>query len=420
MTGDYFEMKKILMITQNFYPEIGSAANRMKNIYLELKERGYDVTVLTSEPSYPNRNLYKDLSYWDDKKVEEDIIRIQPKTRKYTRNLFRRLILYIEIAFRLILSICRDKEKYDYIFVSTPSIFIPIVGIFAKKRKKAKLILDVRDLWPDSFVGIGFFDSKIILKFAYKLERIIYHAADHIIINSKGFFAYIKEKGIPPQKISFMPNSLTEEELSMPMKKENSDVITVIYTGNIGLAQNIKKLVEVAEYLKEFKNIKFKIIGYGYKKNDISEAIEKNTLPNIQLITPKNRRDTLTEVMSADIAYVSLVEEAAFNKVLPGKIIDYMSMSKPLIASVDGYAKEVIEEAGCGMVAKDRTVAELGELIKVLVQDKKLRENLGSNGYQYAFRMLRWKKNIETLIQVLEEEDGATKSVHVCLESFHK
>jgi len=86
VTGDYFEMKKILMITQNFYPEIGSAANRMKNIYLELKERGYDVTVLTSEPSYPNRNLYKDSSYWDDKKVEEDIIRIQPKTRKYTRN----------------------------------------------------------------------------------------------------------------------------------------------------------------------------------------------------------------------------------------------------------------------------------------------------------------------------------------------
>lgn len=124
--------------------------------------------------------------------------------------------------------------------------------------------------------------------------------------------------------------------------------------------------------------------------------------------------------MSADIAYVSLVEEAAFNKVLPGKIIDYMSMSKPLIASVDGYAKEVIEEARCGMVAKDRTVTEIGELIKILVQDKKLRETLGSNGYKYAFRMLRWKKNIETLIQVLEEEDGATKSMHVCLESLHK
>ncbi|MBD3022372.1 glycosyltransferase WbuB, partial [Bacillus anthracis] len=78
-------MKKILMVTQNFYPEIGSASNRMKNIYLELNERGYDVKILTSDPSYPNRNLYKDSSYWYDENIEKDIVRIHPKTRKYTR-----------------------------------------------------------------------------------------------------------------------------------------------------------------------------------------------------------------------------------------------------------------------------------------------------------------------------------------------
>lgn len=144
------------MVTQNFYPEIGSASNRMKNIYLELNERGYDVKILTSDPSYPNRNLYKDSSYWYDENIEKDIVRIHPKTRKYTRNLFRRLILYIEVAFRLILAICKDKEKYDYIFVSTPSIFIPVAGMFAKRKMKAKLIVDVRDLWPESLIGIGF------------------------------------------------------------------------------------------------------------------------------------------------------------------------------------------------------------------------------------------------------------------------
>ena len=64
-------MKKILIVTQNFYPEIGSAANRMKSVYLELKERGYDVTVLTSDPSYPNRNLYKDPNYWYDEDIEK-------------------------------------------------------------------------------------------------------------------------------------------------------------------------------------------------------------------------------------------------------------------------------------------------------------------------------------------------------------
>ncbi|MGZ7148426.1 glycosyltransferase family 4 protein [Bacillus sp. BC08] len=413
-------MKKILMVTQNFYPEIGSASNRMKNIYLELNERGYDVKILTSDPSYPNRNLYKDSSYWYDENIEKDIVRIHPKTRKYTRNLFRRLMLYIEVAVRLILAICKDKEKYDYIFVSTPSIFIPVAGMFAKRKMKAKLIVDVRDLWPESLIGIGFFNKKWILKFAYKLEYKIYHAADNIIINSKGFYSYISSTGIAPNRISFMPNSLTEKELSIVPKRNDSDKVTVIYTGNIGLAQDIEKLILIAEYLKEYKNISFKIIGYGYQKRELGESIEAKQLPNMQLIEPKNREDTLAEIVNADIAYVSLVEKDVFKKVLPGKVMDYMSMRKPIVADVAGYAKEVVEEAQCGFVTEDRTVAELSDYIIKLAQDKQLRNRLGENGYQYAFRTLRWKTNIETLLKILEERDVTEESVHVCMESLHK
>ncbi|HDZ1827324.1 glycosyltransferase family 4 protein [Bacillus anthracis] len=413
-------MKKFLMVTQNFYPEIGSASNRMKNIYLELNERGYDVKILTSDPSYPNRNLYKDSSYWYDENIEKDIVRIHPKTRKYTRNLFRRLILYIEVAFRLILAICKDKEKYDYIFVSTPSIFIPVAGMFAKRKMKAKLIVDVRDLWPESLIGIGFFNKNWILKFAYKLEYKIYHAADNIIINSKGFYSYISSTGIAPNRISFMPNSLTEKELSTVPKKNISDQLTVIYTGNIGLAQDIEKLILIAEHLKEYKNISFKIIGYGYQKKELGESIEAKQLPNMQLIEPKNREDTLAEIVDADIAYVSLVEKDVFKKVLPRKVMDYMSMRKPIVADVAGYAKEVIEDAQCGFVTEDRTVAELSDYIIKLAQDKQLRNRLGENGYQYAFRTLRWKTNIETLLKILEERDVTEESVHVCMESLHK
>lgn len=408
------------MVTQNFYPEIGSASNRMKNIYLELNERGYDVKILTSDPSYPNRNLYKDSSYWYDENIEKDIVRIHPKTRKYTRNLFRRLMLYIEVAFRLILAICKDKEKYDYIFVSTPSIFIPVAGMFAKRKMKAKLIVDVRDLWPESLIGIGFFNKNWILKFAYKLEYKIYHAADNIIINSKGFYSYISSTGIAPNRISFMPNSLTEKELSTVPKKNISDQLTVIYTGNIGLAQDIEKLILIAEHLKEYKNISFKIIGYGYQKKELGESIEAKELPNMQLIEPKNREDTLAEIVDADIAYVSLVEKDVFKKVLPGKVMDYMSMRKPIVADVAGYAKEVIEDAQCGFVTEDRTVAELSDYIIKLAQDKQLRNRLGENGYQYAFRTLRWKTNIETLLKILEERDVTEESVHVCMESLHK
>lgn len=266
----------------------------------------------------------------------------------------------------------------------------------------------------------SFFNKNWILKFAYKLEYKIYHAADNIIINSKGFYSYISSTGIAPNRISFMPNSLTEKELSTVPKKNISDQLTVIYTGNIGLAQDIEKLILIAEHLKEYKNISFKIIGYGYQKKELGESIEAKQLPNMQLIEPKNREDTLAEIVDADIAYVSLVEKDVFKKVLPRKVMDYMSMRKPIVADVAGYAKEVIEDAQCGFVTEDRTVAELSDYIIKLAQDKQLRNRLGENGYQYAFRTLRWKTNIETLLKILEERDVTEESVHVCMESLHK
>ncbi|WP_368042539.1 glycosyltransferase family 4 protein [Ectobacillus sp. JY-23] len=397
-------MKRVLMITQNFYPEIGSAANRMKNIYMELKEAGYEVTVLTPSPSYPNQNLYKDEAYWTDEHIEADVVRIHPKTRKYTHNIFKRLMLYLEVAARLILCTLRLKKEYDYIFVSTPAIFIPLAGIFAKRKMKAKLILDVRDLWPDSLIGVGVFQQRWVLKSAYWLERFIYRHADHIIINSQGFRTYIEAKGIPPQRISFMPNSLTDSELHMLPMDTQTEKVTVIYTGNIGLAQDIMKLIEVAERMQVYEDIEFVIVGYGYKKNVVKELIQQKNLTNIRFLKPKNRQQTLEEVAKAHIAYVSLSDKEVFETVLPGKVIDYMCVGKPMVADVSGYAHQVIKKAQCGIVAVTRTSEEIERSILRLAQDPGLRKQLGKNGHAYAYQELRWKTNIEALLSIMEEK----------------
>lgn len=412
-------MKRVLIIAQNFYPEIGSAANRIKNIYLELKSKGYEVTVLTSEPRYPNKNLYKEASFWDEEGLEEDVIRIEPRTRKYTRNILNRLLLYLEVTFMLILTIFRTDKTYDYVFVSTPPIFMGIAGLFAKKRMKAKLVLDVRDLWPESLLGVGVFTNKYVLRFAYGLERVLYQSADHIIINSEGFASYIASKGVAEQKISFMPNSLTEEELHAPLCVSENQHITVIYTGNIGLAQDIVKLLDVAKQLQSYSHIKFKIIGYGFRRHEVERFIEEHKLTNVELVNAKTRRETLKEVAAADIAYVSLVEQEVFQTVLPGKIIDYMCMRKPIVGDVDGYAKDVIEKAGCGMVSKARTIEELCQHILVLADDEQLRKQLGDNGHLYAYQHLRWKNNIEALVNIVEEKD-VKESMYVCVEPLHK
>ncbi|WP_409304845.1 glycosyltransferase family 4 protein [Peribacillus sp. SCS-155] len=399
-------MKSVLMVVQNFYPEIGSAGNRLKNVYLNLKRSGYEVTVLTMTPSYPSRGIYEDQHFWDETEIDsQDILRIQPgKIKRYTHNLWYRLFHYLEAMLLFIITILRMERKFDYVFVSTPPIFPSVAGMIAKRRMKAQLITDVRDLWPESLVGVGAFTNRGILKASFTLEKMLYRSSDQIIVNSPRFRNYILAKGINPDRIRFIPNSLTEEELDIKnsLPPASAKRVKVIYTGNIGLAQDILKLIEVADCLSDHRHIEFMIIGYGIRINEVENMITEKGLTNIKLIDAKNRRVTLMEISSSHIAYVSLAEKDAFNKVLPGKIIDYMCVGRPIVGDVSGFAAEIITEAGCGLVAETRDVKQISQHILKLAGDRQLRNSLGDNGYRYAKEQFKWSKNIKGLLNILE------------------
>ncbi|PGS49868.1 glycosyltransferase family 4 protein [Bacillus sp. AFS041924] len=398
--------KRVLLITQHFYPEIGSAANRLKNIYMELNEKGYDVKVLTLEPRYPSKELYENERFWDTELNEEDVIRIEPLVKKHSNSIFKRLFLYLEVMFRFILEIFRYKKEVDYIFVTSPPIFVGFAGLVAKWKLKAPLILDIRDLWPESIIGAGVFSNPLILSMAFKLEDLLYRKATKIFVNSKSFINYMNGKNVPTEKIYFMPNSLTEDELSIDVNNPNiNDKKTVIYTGNLGLAQDIQKLIKVAENLKNESNIQFTIVGYGYHLNELEKLIKEKKLNNINLQTARSRNDTLSLVAKADIAYVSLVDKDVFKTVLPGKIIDYMCVKKPIIGDVAGYASDIIHQSNCGIVSTENSVESLANNILKLASDEELCTRLGENGYQYAYEHLRWKTNIRVLEKALEDID---------------
>ncbi|MFB7141971.1 glycosyltransferase family 4 protein [Gottfriedia sp. NPDC056225] len=398
--------KKILLISQHFYPEIGSAANRLKNIYLELKEKNYEVKVLTLQPRYPSRELYEDKSFWNEPLMDEsDFIRIDPSIKTHSGNIVKRLYLYIEVMIRFIFSILLLRKEYDAVFVTSPPIFVGVAGLIAKWKLKAPLIVDIRDLWPESLTGVKLFTNRFILNTAYKVEEILYKKADRIIVNSLSFVTYMTGKGVPKDKISFMPNSLTEEELNgnEPVVKSEGDHVNVIYTGNLGMAQDIQKLIRVIEKMKDESKVRFIILGYGYHSNDLQRIINEKNLTNVTIHSAKSRKETLDLVSNSDIAYVSLVDQDVFKTVLPGKIIDYMCVKKPIIGDVSGYASDIIRSADCGIVSDVNTVEELVKNITILANDRELRKQYGENGYNYAFENLRWKTNISVLTRLLEE-----------------
>ncbi|WP_159461967.1 glycosyltransferase family 4 protein [Salirhabdus sp. Marseille-P4669] len=398
-------MQKLLIITQNFYPVIGSAGNRMKNIFELLSEKNIDTHVLTTEPAYPNKNLYKQRIFWDEENLNnnEKIMRLPIKTKKYENSMLGRLKFYGEIALSFTKKIFKlKKEKYDYILVSSPPIFIVLSAFIAKKLYKTKLILEVRDLWPDSLTGVRKFNNKFVLKIFKFLEKKMYNNADAIIINSLGFKAHILSKLKDKEKtILFLPNGARAKEIDNIIKKED-DHFQVVYAGNLGLAQDTEKLQELAKKLNNH-DIHFEIIGYGARATEFKEFIEKNNLKYVKLNNPMTRKETLKVISQSNCAVALLNDEEVFSTVLPGKVIDYITCKTPVIAAVKGQAANLITQNKVGYVFENEEIGRIVDKIIYLKENIEIRKQLEENCGELINAHFLWEKNIEKIMPLLNE-----------------
>ncbi|MDR0123766.1 MULTISPECIES: glycosyltransferase family 4 protein [Bacillus] len=392
--------KRILLITQNFYPEIGSAGNRLKNIFLMLHRKGYDVKVLTTDPTYPEKNFYDHHDLWDEEELnnqDERFIRVKVKNKNYAFNFLNRLFYYLEIMFRMIIFIFKDKNKYDLIYVTTPPIFVAFAGIIAKFRYKTKMILDIRDLWPDSLKGVGIFKNPMIIGFFKLAEKYVYSKSDHIIINSQGFQKHLQDQ---EDKLTFIPNSARREELPKSIAKMSKE-FKVVLAGNLGLAQDVNVFRDIVIRLKDY-NIKFIILGYGVNKKELEREILERELNQVEFIMPVSRKECLKIMANCDIGIATLNHSIIFETVLPGRIVDYLSCQLPVVASLSGYSKKLIEQENVGLVAKTKTSDEMVSLILRLYHHPELVQEMKTNCENFIEKNFLWDNNIIILDDVIK------------------
>ncbi len=393
------------MVCQNYYPEIGSAGNRMQNITHLMKERGYKVEVITAAPSYPNFNLYKGDRFWNDKELngKQFIKRLITKKHKHASSKWSQFALLFDQMIKGAATVRQLNNRPDVVFATTPSFFMAFVGVYAKRKYGVPLILDVRSLWPESLKGAGVFKHDWMLAPAFWFEKRLYKAADEIIINSEGFRSYLRQRGVPNETIHYMPNSIRESERNLKRTIPEDNRMEILYAGNMGLAQDVSLLLDLAERFRDEPRVHFKLIGYGYRKSELKETIKARGFKNFLFLEAMPRSETFQAIKNADVAFVSLVDQGAFDTVIPGQLIDYMAVGKPVVAAVSGHAANVIEAAEVGYVSRKRDLNEIELMLRKLLERPELREKYGVNGIRYVLENLCWEKNIQVLEDVVKK-----------------
>ena len=384
---------KILLITQNFYPEIGSGANRLKNLYKYLS-KNHKVEVLTTHPSYPNAKMYEEDKYWNDTEISQsrDIMRLKMRMDKQSKSMFLRLLYYFELSYKVWVYVKEYQHLYDCVYVTSPNIFIPWAAFFQKRKRSVKRILEVRDLWPDSVKDVEKLNINLFFPILKLMEKLLYKASDKIVINNEGFRKYIKEM-VRNKEILYLPNAFTEEEVAFEELGKN---FRVIYTGNIGFAQSYEKLQELATRL-EAEKIDFKIIGYGMNAHLFKSYIDFNDFKYVTFEEEKTREECLVDIRQSNIQLSILKDSEVFLNVLPGKVIDGIASGVPIVTNLGGFTGELVNGNKVGYAKEGATTDELVSAILKIKEDRALELTLRKNSRKLLETDFLWEINVNKL-----------------------
>ncbi len=362
----------ILVISQYFWPE----NFKINDLCSELVNRGHKITVLTGKPNYPDGEVFNDYLNNPAKFKSYagcDVVRV-PMIARGKGSSIKLMLNYLTFALSAtFIGAWKLKSKqFDVIFVFEPSpITVGIPAIFLKKVKKLPVVFWVLDLWPETLEAVGVVKSKTGLKLIGSLVSFIYNRCDLVLGQSKAFYLGISRYCKDESKIKYFP-SWFESVFSSPTlpndKFQNFTGFKVLFAGNIGEAQDFPAILKAIDILTRRKlNFKVFIVGDGRNLGWVKQEIEKRKLTEYAVLLGRHPLELMPcFYYSADALLVTLKESPVFAMTIPGKLQSYMVAGKPILTMLSGEGSRIVEEAGCGLVAKSGDAMALADNIECM------------------------------------------------------
>ncbi len=349
---------KILFLTFYYEPDLSAGSFRNTSLLKELLnhlDSNDTVHVITTQP---NRYDSFKAKAKDKEEIKEGIVVNRIKIPEHGSGIIGQIKSYKEFYFKA-LKLIKDEE-YDLVYASSSRLFTAYLGAKIARKKKAKLYLDIRDIFRETITDL--YKNKIINLglnlFLKPVENFTFKRAGHINLVSKGFKSYFEK--YKKTEYSFFTNGIDELFLSSPIdntEEKKSEVKTIIYGGNIGEGQGLDLIIpDIAKKLS--RTHKFQIIGDGGAREKLEEKLRVNNIENVEMIPPVNRNELISYYQKADYLFLHLNKHKAFERVLPSKLFEYGTFNKPIIAGVDGYAKQFLKENISNLILFEPTNAD--------------------------------------------------------------
>jgi colanic acid biosynthesis glycosyl transferase WcaI len=380
----------VLLLSQYFPPEVGSAAAKVAELAHYLVGRGHQVSVVSQVPCYPAGVVYSGYKGARFRIDRQDGIRIT-RTWSYAspeRGKFKhRLWNYASFMVTALGGILAGPRPH-IMLVYSPPLLLGITATLISKLWGTPFVFWINDLWPQAALHLGFMQEGSLYQAASALERLVYRHAGRIFVYSQRMLEEVVADGGARGKIENHPLWIdTEVFHSDPAgaarirERYNwGEKFVILYGGNIGLAQGLDVFVEAARLLRKNLDIHFVMVGSGVEKNNLEGLSREYGLPNLEFIGHQPKDQVLAYFSAADLLFAHL--KAAPHRVgtVPEKLLAYMACGRPvLMAAQEGAAADVVREHACGVAIPPDNPEALAQAILSLSHR---RSEIGAMGIQ--------------------------------------
>ena len=404
-------MINIWLINQYSYPPGKSNWRRHFDLFKNFPKEEYNIDVICGSFVHDRKEeiLNKGEKY---RLINSEGIKYHILSGILYKSKLVRMLSMIQFFFKVLFFSKKLKDKPDIIYASSPHPFNGLAGMYLARKYKCPFILEIRDLWPETWVAMGATTKKSILYkvFAY-IEKVLYKNADKIVTLTANKDYYISV-GVDEKKVEIVSNGVDLEKYDSLLKEESpirllENKFNVLYTGAHGTANCLDNILEVAKLI-ENDDIVFNFIGEGEKKEELIKKSEEYNLKNVRFYSPVNKNLIPNTLKNGDVMIVVAKNTPLYKYGISfNKIFEYFASSKPIIFS-GNVANDMVKEANAGISVEAENIEKIKEAVLSLYSmSKEQREVLGKNGRKYVEENYDTKvlsKKIEKIILTLLED----------------
>ena len=388
------------------FPDIEKDSNLYSDLAEEFKNDGHQVYVATLLEKKYNQNTYL------EKVKSLSILRVRAGNWFNVKSLIIKGVTTLTIAnyFKKAVGKYFNNIKFDLVIYPTPPItFAPVVK-YIKQRDKCKAYLILRDIFPQNVRDLGLLNNQLLFNYFRKKEKQLYDISDYIGCMSKGNIQYLLDHNeIDENKLEILYNwgkvIHNNEVLTIDCKKKYGleNRFVAVFGGNIGLPQELEFLLELAKEYKDRSDIVFLIVGKGAQKEKIVNIINSEELSNVIIKDYVPRNDYQNLLKKCDIGLINLNRKFTIPN-MPSKVVDYFNAGIPILASTDKNTdlRQFLQEVKAGLWSETGDLKTYKNNFEKLLNDKKLRKELGKNGRKFLEENLSVEKAYQIIMKHFE------------------